>query len=120
MAVVGECSAATPTHMGLEVAKRLRAQSTYVWHPVRVGAIFQIAKTVQLSGVLGDDHLADLAVVDPVLRAVLAEQGDAPPAQPCFQRARRVVDPGVHDAGVVSRLVCRDVVLLVQDDHLTP
>src|SRR6185503_14370069 len=48
------------------------------------------------------------------------EQADPAPAQGRLERARLVVEPGVHDAGVVSGLVPGELGLLVEHGHLGP
>jgi hypothetical protein len=51
-----------------------------------------------------------------VLVAELVEQDIAAPGQPCLERVRRVVEPGVQHTGVAAGGVRTEAVLLVEDD----
>ena len=55
-----------------------------------------------------------------MLGAEVADQVAATGAQLGLEAAGPVVDPGVHDAGVVAGLVGREAVLLLEDHHRVP
>src|SRR5262249_55427817 len=56
------------------------------------------------------------AIGDPALLAERRQLGRAPDAELRLERSRCVVDAGVHDAARTTRLVLRDLALLLEDD----
>ena len=89
-------------------------------HPVLPRGRLQLVEPAHLGGVHRDDELAALLVGQLALRAVLAQQRAPERAQLGLEAARPVVDAGVHDAGVVPRLVPAEPVLRLEDHDLGP
>src|SRR5262245_9485710 len=104
--------------MRLDLVQSGPVETSYEGDAVRVGASLELDEPVELGIVPGDDHLADLAVLQVVLFAVLLQQADAPAAQHGLHGAGRVVDAAVHDPGVVPGLVGGRRLLRVEDDHV--
>ena len=105
--VPGRCSAAMPAACGSiarsPAASRRRTPGT----PLAARPALELVERGQLVAAQRDDQLADPPHVDRVGLAVGVHPRGALDAQPRLQRARRVVDPAVDDAGVVRALVRR-------------
>ena len=112
--VAGECRPAIPRAWGsssLDLAgvDPRRSPRTPLARPRRSSSAGARARRLGR-----EDELAAALAGDPVAFAVLVHLPRPFHAQPCLQRARRVVDTGVDDAGVVSRLVARDLGLALE------
>ena len=104
-----------PPDVRLDPGQLGRAQPAQPGDPVGGGPGLDVPQPRHLGRRPGDDHLADLAVGQ-VPRGAEPPQPACPlPAQPGLQGTGRVVNAGVHDAGVVPGLVHRDVGLLLED-----
>jgi len=68
----------------------------------------------------GDHDLAAALVGDAVLGAEAVERLAARDAVACLERARQVVEAGVHDAAVVSGLVGGHAILGLEHRHRRP
>ena len=103
-------------HLRLDVRELLSRETPKVTGPVRPAAVLELVERRNLRLVDRDDHLPAALDGDPAAIAELVERASAAHAQARLQRARRVVDARMHDAGVVPGLVAADSVLLVEDD----
>ena len=106
----------------LQLAELVRIQPANVRHAVRLRAPLELAQPLELALVEGDDDLPALDVADVALLAVRAQEPDPASAELRLERSRRVVDAGVRDPAVPTRLVSRDRGLLLQDrdDRVRP
>ena len=109
--VSGECSAATPSCVGLDLLELARSQPAQPGHAVLAAAALQLVEARHLGRSAGHDQLAAALVRDPLRLAVLVHAPRARHAQPGFQRSRLVVDAGMDHPAVVAGLVAGDVVL---------
>ena len=115
MPVSGECSAAMPRGGGLELRAARRARSVAApATPLARAAALELVEAGQLGLVERDDQLAAALGGDRVALAERVQLARAADAQLRLQRAGRVVDAGVDDAGVAAGLVAADLVLLVE------
>src|SRR5204862_6672390 len=82
---------------------------------VRAPTPLELIETRQLAFVRGDDQLALSSRLDPPLVAIGVEPSGAVHTEPCLERARRVVDPGVDHAARMGRLVRGEPILSLED-----
>jgi hypothetical protein len=107
-----------PRHPGLQLAQLRAADPADPGHAVGGGAPLELAEPDLLGRVPRDHELAALVPDEAAIRAVGAQQVHAAPGHPGLGRARGIVDPGVHDPGVVPGLVRGDGRLLLEDNHV--
>ena len=105
MPVAGECSAATPARVRLQLRQLAAVQPPQPRHAVGAPAALELRQGGQLVRLGGDHHLAAALVLDAVALAVLVQEPRALHAQPRLQRPGGVVDAGVHHAAVAAGLV---------------
>jgi hypothetical protein len=84
---------------------------------VGASSTLELGESREFRFVNRDDELATGFNGDAPHFASLPERGGAFTTEPCSKRSGRVVEPGVHHAGVMSALVPRRRVLLLEDDH---
>ena len=120
IAVAGECRAATPVAWGSTSWIPVRSSRRRPGTPLREALCSNASRRCELGGLDRDDELAALDVRQRLLQAVVTQQQPPAGAQLGLQTARRVVDAGVHDAGVVPGLVRGEPVLLLEDVHAGP
>ena len=116
IAVAGECSAAIPAACGSTSRIAAPVEPAETGHAVAGGTLLERVEACELGVLDRDDELAALVVRQALLLAVLAQQQPPAGAQLGLEAARRVVDAGVHDAGVVPGLVRGEPVLLLEED----
>jgi hypothetical protein len=104
----------------LELAQPRGVDPPQAGHAVGLAAPLELVQAGELALVQRDDHLAAALVRDPALLAVARQLAHALDAQARLQRPRRVVDAGVDDAGVVTRLVGGELRLALQHDDAAP
>ncbi len=117
MPVLGECRPATPAASGSISRSSGAVEPPQPRDVVRAGAALELVQPRELGVVDGHDELAAALVAHAVLVAELVQLAGAGDAQLGLQRAGRVVDAGVDDAGVVAGLVGGDAVLALEDHH---
>ncbi len=98
----------------LDLAQLVAFHPTNPWHAVRLRPPLELAQTVELRPVERHDELPAFAQRQPTFGAVGAQELDAAAAETRLERSRRVVDPRVDHAAVVTRLVEPDVRLLLE------
>src|SRR5437667_7688856 len=108
---------ANPAHLRLDLPEIVFVDESDAGRAVLACAHEQVVEAGELVLVDGDDDLAALLVRDAVLVAVRVELTAALHAEARLQRARRVVDAGVDDTAVVTRLVARRARLLLEHEH---
>jgi hypothetical protein len=86
-------------------------------HLVGGRAPLQFAQLVHFPDVPRHDQLAALVVCQVLFCAVFLEEGDATAGHRRLRRSRGVIDPRVHDAGVVPGLMLRDGAFLLENRH---
>src|SRR4051812_7194672 len=101
--------------MWLDARELLGAQALQPRHSVRSPSTFKVIEPGQLGRGGGDDDLAATLVRDPTLLAELVQLARAINTQLRLERARCIVDAGVHHAGVVPRLVKADLGFSLED-----
>jgi len=79
------------------------------------GAFAERSQPAELRGVDGDDQLARMVDRDAVCLREGLDLGLPLATQSSLERSRLVVQPGVEHAAVVTRLVGRELGLLLQD-----
>jgi hypothetical protein len=89
-----------------------------VRHAVGQGAPLDLRQCRQFRLVDRDHQLADFAVRQTLLPAVLTDRLPARHAQPGLERTVSVVEARVHHAGVVPGLVRGEPGFLLEDRHL--
>ena len=63
--VAGECRAADPARVGLDLAQLLGAEAAQARHAVRPGSALELAEPLELVLACGDDQLAVASRFDP-------------------------------------------------------
>ena len=104
--------------MRLELRDRGAVDPSYAGHPVLARGDLECVEPPELGRVDGHDELAALVVRQRPVLAVLAQHRATSGAQLGLEAARSVVDPRVHDPGVVAGLVRGQPVLLLEDHDL--
>ena len=66
---------------------------------------------------LGEDQFADSPMRHTMACAVFVEPPMPVDTQPCFQRSRRIVDPRVNNAGIVSAGLHAETRMAFQETH---
>ena len=113
----GQVQRRDPGRVRLDRPHAVGVQAPHAGHAVGVRAPLELIERGQLAGRERDDQLADPPHLDRVRLAVGGQPRRACDAQPRLQRARRVVDPAVDDAGVVGALVRGGRRLAFDDEH---
>ena len=116
MPVPGEWSAWIPLTAGSTSLRSSSSRSVDPFDAVRAGPCVNVVEPGQIALVRRDDDLAATLRRDSVLLAVGVQRAASLHAQSRFERAWGVVDPRVDDAAVMSRLVCGDPILLLEDE----
>src|SRR5207245_4060762 len=93
-----------PGGVRLDLAELVRVQPAQARYAVGGSPALELLQPQKLAGVGGDDQLAATLGRDAALVAVVVQLPGALHAQPRLQRAGRVVDALVDDAGVVPGL----------------
>jgi hypothetical protein len=105
-------------HLGLQLTQLRAAQPADPGHAVGGGAPLELAELDLLGRVPRHHELAAFVPDEAAIRAVGAQQVHAAPGHLRLGRARGIVDPGVHDPGVVACLVRGDGRFLLEDHHV--
>ncbi len=103
-----------PRDVRLELADPVGPDQLGSRHAVLERAPVELLEPWDLRVVGGDDHLPAAQDRDPALLAVGEDPRRSLDAEPCLERAGRVVDPAVDDTARVAGLVRRDDRLLVE------
>src|SRR5450755_2477570 len=111
-----ECG--NPGRAGLDRAKLRFPETPQARHAVRPRSLLERVKSCHLALVGSDHKLPALVVADPEFPAERLQERHATYTQARLQRSRRVVEPGVDDARVVTSLVQRQSALLLQHQDL--
>ena len=111
---IGGVQALEAAHVGLDLGEPRPVDLPQPGDTVLAAAPVQLLETRNLALRRRDDELAAALIRDLLAIAVLVEQLVPLDAQTRLERSRRVVDPRVDDAAVVSRLMARKLVLLLQ------
>ena len=104
--------------VGLNLLEPFGSHHLEVGYAVGDAALVEVIQASQLALVGGDDHLAARIVLDLVFVAEPDEAVLPAHAEPRLPRAGPVVDAGVDDAAVMTRLVLGQLLLFLDHRHL--
>ena len=106
-----------PLRIRFEFGNLVLTEPGQSWNSVRTSTVLELVQGVELLRGTCDNKLPALLRGDAVFVAVSVDRIGALPAEGCFQGTGAVVKAGMDDAAVVARLMCRDLLLPLKDNH---